>query len=60
MNKKRNRKHDLDTKRLEAFRNLPADIVKLLTKEEVQAFFYDDEWPDSMREKLNDYLVDEQ
>jgi hypothetical protein len=34
--------------------------VKLLTKEEVQAFFYDDEWPDSMREKLKDYLVDEQ
>jgi hypothetical protein len=60
MNEKRNRKRDLDTKRLEAFRNLPADIVKLLTKEEVQAFFYDDEWPDSMREKLKDYLVDEQ
>ena len=60
MSEKKNRRRDLDTNRLEAFRNLPADIVKLLTKEEVQAFFYDDEWPDSMREKLKDYLVDEQ
>ena len=60
MNEKRNRKRDLDTKRLEAFRNLPADIVKLFTKEEVQAFFYDDEWPESLREKLKDYLVDVQ
>ena len=60
MNEKKNRKRDLDTKRLEAFRNLPADIVKLFTKEEVQAFFCDDEWPDSKREKLKDYLVDEQ
>jgi hypothetical protein len=60
MNEKRNRKPDVDTKRLEAFRNLPADIVKLLTREEVKAFLYDEEWPGSLREKLKDYLVDEQ
>ena len=60
MNEKRNKKRDVDTKRLDAFRNLPADIVKLLTKEEVQAFLHDEEWPDSLREKLKDYLADEQ
>jgi hypothetical protein len=60
MNEKRNRKRDLDTKRLEAFRNLPADIVKLLTKEEVKAFLHDDEWPESLRTKLKGYLVDVQ
>ena len=60
MNEKRNKKREVDTKRLEAFRNLPEDIVKLLTKEEVQAFLHDEEWPDSLREKLRDYLVDEQ
>jgi hypothetical protein len=60
MNEKGNRKRDVDTKRLEAFRNLPEDIVKLLTKEEVKAFLHDDEWPESLREKLTDYLVDEQ
>jgi hypothetical protein len=60
MNEKGNRKRDVDTNKLEAFRNLPADIVKRLTKEEVKAFLYDDEWPESLREKLKDYLVDEQ
>jgi hypothetical protein len=60
MNEKRNKRRDVDTKRLEAFRNLPEDIVKLLTKEEVQAFLHDEEWPDSLREKLRDYLADEQ
>ena len=60
MDKKKETKRDVDTQRLEAFRNLPEDIVKLLTKEEVKAFLHDDEWPDSLREKLKDYLVDEQ
>ena len=59
MDKKRDTKRDVDSQRLEAFRNLPEDIVKLLSKEEVKAFLYDDEWPDSLREKLKDYLVDE-
>jgi hypothetical protein len=60
MNEKKNGKRDVNTKRLEAFRNLPADIVKLLTREEVKAFLYEEEWPGSLREKLKDYLVDEQ
>jgi len=60
MNEKRKMKRDVDTQRLEAFRKLPADTVKLLTKEEVQAFLHDEEWPDSLREKLKDYLADEQ
>ena len=58
MDEKRDTKRDVDTQRLEAFRNLPEDIVKILTKEEVKAFLHDDEWPDSLREKLKDYLVD--
>ena len=58
MDEKKNMKRDVDTQRLEAFKNLPEDIVKLLTKEEVKAFLHDDEWPDSLREKLKDYLVD--
>ena len=60
MDKKRDTKQDVDTQRLEVFRNLPEDIVKLLTKEEVKAFLHNDEWPDSLREKLKDYLMDEQ
>ena len=60
MDEKRDTKRDVDTQRLEAFRNLPEDILKLLTKEEVQAFLHDEVWPDSLREKLRDYLTDEQ
>jgi len=60
MDEKRDRKLDVDTQRLEAFRKLPEDIVQLLTKEEVKAFLHDDEWPESLREKLKGYLVDVQ
>ena len=60
MNEEKKPKQNVDTQRLEAFRNLPEDIVKRLTKEEVKAFLHDDKWPDSLREKLKDYLVDEQ
>ena len=55
----KNQKQEPDSKRLEAFRELPVDILEKLTKEEVRAFIYDDEWPDSLREKLKDYLVDD-
>jgi len=44
--------------RLQALRNLPPQIVKSLTKKEIKAFLFEDEWPDSMEEKLKDYLVD--
>jgi hypothetical protein len=44
--------------RLAAFRDLPVEILEKLTKEEVKTFLYDDEWPDSLREKLEDYLTD--
>ena len=47
-----------DPKRLEALRSLPKEIIETLTKEEVKAFLYEDVWPDSLGEKLKDYLVD--
>ncbi len=49
----------VDPVRLQALRNLPAEVVKSLTKEEMNAFLFKDEWPDSLQEKLKDYLVDE-
>lgn len=42
--------------RIEVLRNLPPEIMKSLTKEEVRAFLFDEEWPDSLQEKLKDYL----
>jgi len=49
-----------DPKRLAALRDLPKAIMASLTKEEVNAFLHEDDWPDSLREKLKDYLVDEE
>ncbi len=46
--------------RLEALKNLPESILKTLTKEEVKAFLYEDVWPESLREKLKDYIVNEE
>ena len=44
--------------RLEALRNLPKEILKSLSQEELNAFLHEDVWPDSLREKLKDYMVD--
>jgi hypothetical protein len=49
----------VDPVRLQALRNLPPEVVKSLTKEEMNSFLFKDEWPDSLQEKLKDYLVDE-
>ena len=43
--------------RLEAIRNLPPDVLKSLTKEEVNTFLHEDVWPDSLREKLKRYVA---
>lgn len=48
-----------DLKRLEALRNLPKEVMHSLTKEEIKAFLQDDKWPNSLKEKLKDYLVDD-
>ncbi len=45
--------------RLEAMRNLPKKIMDSLTKEEVSAFLNDEVWPDSLKQKLKDYMVEE-
>ena len=43
--------------RMEVLRDLPAEIMKSLSKEEIQAFLFKDLWPDSLQEKLKDYLA---
>jgi hypothetical protein len=32
--------------------------MQSLTKEEINAFLHSDEWPDSLKEKLKDYMTD--
>jgi hypothetical protein len=48
-----------DTERIEALKSLPLELKKSLTIEEVNAFLFEEEWPDSLQEKLKDYLVEE-
>ena len=45
--------------RVEAFRELPGEILGSFSKEEVRAFLFDDEWPESLAEKLKDYVSEE-
>ena len=47
-----------DPNKMEAFKNLPKEILQSLTREEVDAFLYKDEWPESLGEKLKQYLVE--
>lgn len=46
-----------DPARMEALKSLPRELMLSLTKEEVNAFLYEDVWPESLGEKLKNYLV---
>ena len=43
--------------RMEVLRDLPADILRDLSKKEIQAFLFEEIWPVSLSEKLEQYLV---
>jgi len=45
--------------RMEALRSLPANVLRRLTKQEVKAFLFKEEWPDSMQDKLREYVVED-
>jgi hypothetical protein len=46
-----------DPARMAALRLLPKEITETLTKEEISIFLFEDEWPETLAEKLKDYLV---
>jgi hypothetical protein len=43
--------------RMSVLKSLPLEIKQQLTGEEVQAFLYGEELPESLIEKLKDYVV---
>ncbi|RZB33370.1 MAG: hypothetical protein SRB2_02942 [Desulfobacteraceae bacterium Eth-SRB2] len=58
MNKKVGpRKDKPDPERMAILRTLPFEIKQKITGEEAQAFLYKEELPDSLMEKLKDYMV---
>ena len=48
-----------DPEKMQVLRSLPIEIKEKLTKEEVDAFLYEDIWPDSLYEKLKPLMDDE-
>jgi len=50
-------KRKADPERVQALRMLPLAIKETITKEEADAFLFEDTWPESLIEKLKDYIV---
>jgi len=57
MHAEKQRKNEPIPGRMEALRELPGEILRELTKTEIRAFLFEEIWPDSLQEKLRDYLV---
>ncbi|MDA8163937.1 MAG: hypothetical protein M0017_02735 [Desulfobacteraceae bacterium] len=52
------KKRKPDPQRMQLLRSLPIEIKQSLTKEEADAFLFGEVWPDSLQEKLKDYLAE--
>ena len=52
------RKEKPDPQRMAALRALPLEIKQQITGEEAEAFLYKEELPETLLEKLKDYLED--
>ena len=48
-----------DKERLLAFASLPPSVKESLTEEEKQIFLNEEEWPESMFDKLDEFIVKE-
>ena len=49
-----------DPERMAILRALPLEIKQQITGEEARAFLHNEELPESLLEKLKDYLIDEE
>lgn len=49
-----------DPKRVAVLRSLPLEIKEQISGEEAEAFMYNKELPDSLLEKLKDYLEEDE
>ena len=53
-------KEKVDPERMAVLRSLPIEVKQRITGEEAQAFLYKKPLPDSLIEKLKDYIVIEE
>jgi hypothetical protein len=49
-----------DPQRVEVLRSLPLELKQQITGEEAEAFMYNRDLPESLLEKLKDYLVEKE
>ncbi|MBM4129140.1 MAG: hypothetical protein FJ243_03355 [Nitrospira sp.] len=59
MEEEKSPEREPDPARIHFLRSLPLRIIQSLTKEDVNAILFEDVWPDSLKEKLKDYIVEE-
>lgn len=59
MEKNEPQKRKPNPERVAILRSLPLEIKEQITGEEAEAFMYEQDVPDSLLEKLKDYLVTE-
>ena len=59
MNEPTDKKEKPDPQRMAVLRSLPMEVKEQITGEEAEAFMYNQELPESLLEKLKDYLVEE-
>ena len=59
MEEKKSSAREPAPERVAVLKSLPPEITKSLTKEELDAFLYEDVWPNSLQEKMKDYIVEE-
>lgn len=51
---------EIDTERQIAFDSLPLNIRENMTDEEKQFFLHAEEWPETLFEKLDEFIVKDQ
>lgn len=59
MEKESSPKKKADPEKIQVLRMLPIEVKESLTPEEVNAILFEDVWPDSLQEKLKEYIVEE-
>ncbi len=59
MEEQKSPKRKPDPVRIKFLRSLPSEVHKSFTKEDINAILYEDVWPDSLKEKLKDYIDEE-
>lgn len=52
-----NKKQKIDKERKMSFDSLPPAVKESLTQEEIDIFLHQEEWPESLFEKLDEFIV---